>query len=699
MGPFPRACHIYGATPNNDCYVTIEKENNSITTQSKAIKDYVFKNLSSISSDPKSICLCNSSSQLQCTNLSYIFYSTSRYPGEEFSLSLAVVGFEFGRVTGPVYANLLPQANNSKSSLNSNQHLRQIGKEECTRLSFAIHSLTNKETIVLTTNPANITTPENEIFISAAITLYDEIHHPIPYILLTAPVYINVTLLDCPPGFQLNTDTGRCDCDAALQEIGINNCSIHDNSSFFTRSGDQWLQQVSSNDIVSSKYCPFNYCRQGPVNMNLSDPYEQCVLNHTGILCGACPPMLSLAIGSSRCLHCPDNYDTLLLIAFAAAGIVVVLCINIFDVTVTTGTINGLILYANITWGHKSILFPNPTQTSSLLNFLKVFIAWLNLELGIETCFIKGLDGYWKTWLQFAFPAYIWLIAGLIILVLHYSIRATKIFGNNSVSVLATLFLISYAKLMHTIMTVLKYTVLEYPNGQRTVWSFDGNILYFSTEHSILFVVALAILLILWLPNTFVLLFIQCLRKHSHYWLLRWINKWNPLFDSFLGPLKVKHHYWIGLGFLARLAIHCSSEFTENRFIAALMITLIAFLLGLLVLSVYRQWQLGVLEACFLVNLAMLSSGVLLIEAQRDSKDALGCISLGITFILFLAILGYHVWNKLCLLRKQCKNKGYVDIDNNSIKMDPESQSPSQTTTYQRISVQGIRESILTSTT
>ena len=74
---------------------------------------------------------------------------------------------------------------------------------------------------------------------------------------------------------------------------------------------------------------------------------------------------------------------------------------------------------------------------------------------------------------------------------------------------------------MHTIMTVLKYTVLEYPNGQRTVWSFDGNILYFSTEHSILFVVALAILLILWLPNTFVLLFIQCLRKHSHYWLLR----------------------------------------------------------------------------------------------------------------------------------------------------------------------------------
>ena len=50
-----------------------------------------------------------------------------------------------------------------------------------------------------------------------------------------------------------------------------------------------------------------------------------------------------------------------------------------------------------------------------------VFIAWLNLDFGIETCLYYGLDAYSKTWLQFVFPVYIWVIVGLIIFVSHYS--------------------------------------------------------------------------------------------------------------------------------------------------------------------------------------------------------------------------------------------------------------------------------------
>ena len=689
---------IYGATPKSDCWLGYINGTFQYVPLS-SVYGYVFKtfaNFSSISSDPRRVCLCDSSSQLMCANLSHIFYNTTRYPGEVFSLSLAVVGFEFGTVTGPVYANLLPQENNSMSSLENDQYVRQVDYSGCTSLEFSVNSLNSVETIVLTANATRITKQDDPSYISSYIKSYNEdSYHVIPYTLLSVPVYIEVTLLDCPSGFQLNKTTGKCECNTALKDMGITDCSVYCSTSYITRSKNQWVKQVFNPDgILSSSFCPHNYCKQDIIRLNLSNPDEQCDLSHSGILCGACPTNLSLAIGSSRCLKCSDNYHTLLLIAFAAAGIVLVLFIKILDMTVAIGTINGLILYANIIWANQSVLFP--PQTSSLLQFLKTFIAWLNLDLGIETCFIQHLDGYWKTWLQFAFPAYIWLIAGLIILVSHYSTRATKIFGNNSVSVLTTLFLLSYAKLLRAILIVLEFTLLESPDGQQIVWSFDGNVQYFSLKHSILFIVALIILVTLWLPYTLVLLFIQCLRRHSHHRLLRWVTKLNPLFDSYLGPLKHKHHYWIGLGLLARLVLLLTTAVTMTTIpflaIAVIMITAIASLLCLLVLDVYKQWQLSMLEGCFLVNMAIFSSG-----AFGGNKYSLACTSIGIAFILFLAIIGYHVWRRCRSLKRQHVN-GYEAIDNFQTP-PPQSSSQCQSTTYQEVSVPKLRESLLESVT
>ena len=62
------------------------------------------------------------------------------------------------------------------------------------------------------------------------------------------------------------------------------------------------------------------------------------------------------------------------------------------NLTVSQGTINGLVFYANIVRGNQAVFFlPGDT------NILTAFIAWLNLNLGIGTCFADGLNGYWKT--------------------------------------------------------------------------------------------------------------------------------------------------------------------------------------------------------------------------------------------------------------------------------------------------------------
>ena len=77
-------------------------------------------------------------------------------------------------------------------------------------------------------------------------------------------------------------------------------------------------------------------------------------------------------------------------------GLVLVLFIVVSRLTVAVGTISGLIFYANIVGANQSIFFP-----SGSTNPLAVFIAWLNLDFGIKTCFYDGMDTYAKTWLQF----------------------------------------------------------------------------------------------------------------------------------------------------------------------------------------------------------------------------------------------------------------------------------------------------------
>ena len=65
------------------------------------------KTLSPVSSDPQRVCLCGSSGQPQCAEFSLIFTNISIYRGEAFTLSVHVVGNDFGTTIGMVHAEFL----------------------------------------------------------------------------------------------------------------------------------------------------------------------------------------------------------------------------------------------------------------------------------------------------------------------------------------------------------------------------------------------------------------------------------------------------------------------------------------------------------------------------------------------------------------------------------------------------------------
>ena len=617
------------------------------------------QSLSLLSSDPLRVCICTSG-RPECTN---VFMSLTKYPGEPFNISAVVVGENFGIVTGSVYSKFLPLGKNRTApKLEELQHFQRVSRSAgCTELQYAVLSENVKEVMVLTAKDVTTLHYTSQNDVDRMVRFYNNNGYPSINI-VKLPVYINITLLPCPLGFMLHSSQHRCVCHSQLEEQSIT-CNISDQTVRHRES--MWLNasfvRNTTNGFITHRYCPFDYCKHGEMKINLENPDAQCAFNHSGILCGGCKKGLSLALGSSQCIHCSNKYLTLLIL-FTLAGFVLVFFLTFLNLTVSQGTINGLIFYANIVRANQAVFFP-PGDT----NILTVFIAWLNLDLGIETCFADGLNGYWKTWLQFVFPLYIWIITAIIIIASHYSSLAAKIFGNNSVPVLATLFLLSYAKLLRSIITVLTFTFLDYPDGSRqAVWSYDANVPYFSPPHTILFLAAVGFLSFLLLPYTGILLFKQYLQKYTRYTFLQWIARMKPFFDAYFGPFKDKLCYWVGILLLIRVVVLLTFAVIQdpNISLVAVNIAVTLILLSRTMLGdVYKKRSLSIWENSFFLNLIILSLMTLYIQASGGNQAALVYTAVSITFAQFIAIVFYHILRKREL--RQVMQRYYMKLSLN----------------------------------
>ena len=157
---------------------------------------------------------------------------------------------------------------------------------------------------------------------------------------------IKLSIESCPFGFEKMTD--RCTCDHRLQVFRSLTCSIDENSISLEERGwfgyDEDYLRIHSN-------CPLNYCSLKKIVAMGSHPHVQCDNNRGGIICSSCVFNYSLVLGGWKCKSCSGlsryNFIWMTLI-LALAGVVLVAFLILLNITVSSGTLNGLILYANI---------------------------------------------------------------------------------------------------------------------------------------------------------------------------------------------------------------------------------------------------------------------------------------------------------------------------------------------------------------
>ena len=386
---------------------------------------------------------------------------------------------------------------------------------------------------------------------------------------------------------------------------------------------------TSYQGLILSKSCPEEYCRQESVNITINNQDVQCDLNRTGLLCGACAANHSLMLGGPQCQVCPNTYLALLL-PFVAAGVALVVFLTSLGLTVATGTLNSIILYANIVQVNINLCFPHNDR-----NFLTVFLAWMNLDFGFQTCFYDGVDAYALTWLQFAFPLYVWFIIGLVIFISRYSITVSKVLGSNPVAVLATLLLMSYTKILKIIIEVFSFAKLDYPDNKTvTVWLKDANVLFLEPKHLFLVIVTSVILVFLFLPYTLLLLLgpqLYCFTDKRH---LRWLNRVKPLLDSYYAPYKNHTRYWTGFLLLVRCALYIVFTLTSaDTSLLTVALTFTAIGLITCYLRVYSSTPVNLIEACIYMNLIILSA------TARTSRNTAGLVYFLVSLVFIIIIL------------------------------------------------------------
>ena len=626
---------IYGGSLDY-CYILTSYSYNGIRSIFNQI--YVFQKIfdmsqqagsSNISSNPHGVCFCDSLTRdVICDKINI---DLSVYPGQTFNTTITTIGQFNGATAGIIDASLVnKQSTDDLISLNKLQP--QTG---CTNLTYRVLSNAPNAKINFTA----ITTDVNVFYksINASLTL---------------------SLLPCPPGFMLIK--GECKCDPLIR--GYVDCNINtqvivkasdDNHLWFGCYGTYYNQSVIHCDLAMNTYCTLCNQRHHNVHvLNKSSFDHQCLPGRTGVLCGACKPGLSRVFGSqTKCKACSNWYILLNIPLYLLSGLIAVILLGVLNITITEGTISGLIVYANIMYTHENYTPYLSTSSHIIGKICWTFIALLNLDYGFEMCFYNGMDSYQHMWILYGSLLYYFIAVAIIVVLCRRFMFFTRLLGRNIIKVLATFLFLMYSPIIYDLVQTFQCTHLHFSTKRRKlVWYYDGNVPYLGAKHIPLFIVGILFgIALFWF--TFSLLLIQCLQRRSHLFCFRWVEKFRPFFEAFTGPCRDSYRFWPGLLIFLRLGLYVTNTTIAtfaNTPVQRKLISICTAIVCMIILSiscmfsygVYKRWPINVLEFSFFLNLCITS---VLWTISEQYSHTITYISIVVVIFIFLGILIYHI--------------------------------------------------------
>ena len=590
----------------------------------------VFDDYFQLSSPPVKICFCKSNSSYinKCSDHD----STKQiYPGTRITIGVSALDYINQSVYTPIEAVIMnSHFNNSISEwrLGSNEEIQNTFENQCTLLEYTILKNISEH---------------------SKAGLYFAILGEI----LT--IFIPLEVSNCPIGFQHCNRSSSCECHPFLNEKKISSdCSI--NTTSVTIALNTWLGKVVVDKNTSTllpfapningtfgfaPVCPTGYCKLGITRVNMTEQDSLCLHHRTGVLCGGCEDGYSLVLGPDECQICNLNLWLLMILVFAVSGIVLVIVLFCLRMTISNQLLGGIIFYVNMTEVSLRTVILHQHTYGFILN---IIFSLLNLELGFSVCLYNGLNALIKTALQFIFPVYLWLIVLILVIISKRSSFFANLTVHSSIQVMATLFYLSFAKLLLNVIDVFVPVNVQTPHGEFTVWYIDGNIPYWrNSGHVALFITAIITSIFYLLPF---LLWTTCGSLLTR--RLRWIKKRRNLIDAYQGQYRDGWGWWFGARLWLLVCSYISYALLRGNNPSLLLLLHFVFLAPFTFIQVYykpyRGKWVNIFECVILIDLLLLEFITLYGQLKGDVSITEPYISVLMLLVLLILIslIGWH---------------------------------------------------------
>ena len=460
--------------------------------------------------------------------------------------------------------------------------------------------------------------------------------------------HLHFSFEECPIGFSLQNVSGlfACTCGKFFNKSPIVEDLRCDMVSGKIERIDvqSWLS-VINNRVEYTKLCLPEYCNNIVSKFRPTDLNVLCNHRHTGRACSMCVDGLGKTFGSKVCRKC-SNIWLVTILLYAILGIILVLIIHLLKLTVTMGTINGLIFFCNVMSINESLFF-DPSEFS----FIRLFISVINLDLGFEMCFYREMSEIAKTGLQFVFPLYLWLLMFIIIMVGKHYVRTRKS-TYSAVPVLATLILLSYSKILRTTISVFSSVTVHYSTNdsnfsrsqQFIAWQPDPNIIYLEGTHIVLFLVALVFTVVFILPLAFALTFPKVVLRSKK------LSYFFPLLDCIYAPYNNQYRYWFGVRIIVLIYLSGMESVLFSYQDALLLSGVVAILLFAFVqayIHPYKSTINNTLDLMFMGIFIILATVILYLYPNTSGHQECVAVNIlgGVAFLLFCVIVIFHLYD------------------------------------------------------
>ena len=566
--------HQHEVQFSHSCFIQYYQERNALRHINRNIT-FEFKNNSALTGIGD---VLYATSLLPCTydkhspsevfeNIGSVRYQTERKDG--FNISTLAYNFKFENQTLEHMQHLIPGV---QFNMNINA-IDELNQTQNAKFYAHMGSMSN-----ITVDPAYTQVSNNIIRLYGTNT-----ESIVPLILETsiATISINIGLGECPPGFLIEGDTCVC---AASKLFGIAKCN-RTNSYIFRGYWIGWCDH--SKDSLCSAHCPKGYCYR---NCNKSEEFLLpsdikeidkliCGPYRTGVLCGECIDNSSVQYHSHAYSCKPNRHCNLGILFYILSEIlpliIFFLVVTIFNISFTSGALNGFILFAQM----SDTIDLNAGGTIGFHQFVEFFTYPYKLVYRMFNFDFFSLDVLsfclWKdaTTMDALIMKFVTITFALLLIILiifffntwkfrvwchWFRARTLKAAFTHGLS---TLLIVSFSQCARVSFYILSPTRLNAGITHTILVVFySGNLQPFVGEHlkyaipAVFFLFFLVIVPLLWLLSYPLLFKILGICRMSESKFSAHLSRFFPveLLDSFQSCFKENHRYFAGLYLLYR---------------------------------------------------------------------------------------------------------------------------------------------------